>query len=156
MSSPVRWRVIKTIFARSLPVSKRHKDVRKRDRERGVRQQRFWEYFLLHDKTFAAYVDSCLLQSGKHRYLAYVADWPHSTFQAGAAFTLKAGSHHWNMPCLPRTSASKRVRRVYLYPGYALRAHNLCRPQKVPRRTARERRPRTSTWKSHRSKRHQE
>jgi hypothetical protein len=127
MSSPVRWRVIKTIFARSLPVSKRHKDVRKRDRERGVRQQRFWEYFLLHDKTFAAYVDSCLLQSGKHRYLAYVADWPHSTFQAGAAFTPKAGSHHWT--CL----VCQRLRRVnafggsrfaldppYLYPGYAL------------------------------------
>ena len=55
--SQARWRVIKTTFARSLPVNERRVDVRKRGRERGIRQRRLLEHSVRNHEDFAAHVD---------------------------------------------------------------------------------------------------
>lgn len=52
-----RWRLIKTIFARSLPIQERRSAVRRRHRERGLWQRRFWEHAIRDDADFAAHVD---------------------------------------------------------------------------------------------------
>ena len=78
----VRWRVIKTLFARSLPVRERRSDVRKRHRERGVWQRRFWKHSIRDDEDFSVHVDDVHFNPVKHRYIAHVVDWPHATFKA--------------------------------------------------------------------------
>jgi putative transposase len=52
-----RWRVIKTIFARSLAVDERRSAVRRRHGERGIWQRRFWEHAIRDDEDFAAHMD---------------------------------------------------------------------------------------------------
>lgn len=78
------WRLIKTIFARGFPVRERRSDVRKRHRERGIWQRRFWEHSIRDNEDFAAHVDYVHFNPVKHGYVAHVADWPHSTFKACA------------------------------------------------------------------------
>jgi REP-associated tyrosine transposase len=73
-----RWRVIKTIFARSLPVTERRSDARRRYRERGIWQRRFWEHSIRDDADFAAHVDYVHFNPVKHGYVAHVAEWPYS------------------------------------------------------------------------------
>jgi putative transposase len=78
----MRWRLIKTIFVRSLPMSERRSEARKRNGERGIWQRRFWEHAIRDDEDFAAHVDYAHFNLVKHGYVAHVADWPHSTFAA--------------------------------------------------------------------------
>ena len=77
-----RWRLIKTIFARSLAADERRSDARKRHRERGIWQRRFWEHSIRDDADFAAHVDYVHFNPVKHGYVEHVADWPYSTFKA--------------------------------------------------------------------------
>jgi putative transposase len=77
-----RWRVIKTIFARSLAVNERRSEARKRYCERGIWQRRFWEHSIRDDEDFAAHVDYVHFNPVKHGYVGHVAEWPHSTFKA--------------------------------------------------------------------------
>jgi putative transposase len=78
----MRWRVIKTIFARSLTMRERRSEVRRRNGERGIWQRRFWEHAIRDDEDFAAHVDYVHFNPVKHGYVAHVAEWPHSTFKA--------------------------------------------------------------------------
>lgn len=77
-----RWRVIKTVFARSLPVNERRSAARMRSGERGIWQRRFWEHSIRDDEDFATHVDYVHFNPVKHGYVRQVADWPHSTFKA--------------------------------------------------------------------------
>ena len=77
-----RWRLIKTIFARSLPANERRSAARRRYRERGIWQRRFWEHGIRDDAGFAAHVDYVHFNPVKHGYVAHIADWPYSTFEA--------------------------------------------------------------------------
>jgi putative transposase len=77
-----RWRLIKTIFARSFAADERRSDARRRHQERGIWQRRFWEHSIRDDSDFAAHVDYVHFNPVKHGYVAQVADWPYSTFKA--------------------------------------------------------------------------
>lgn len=77
-----RWRLIKTIFARSLPANEHRSAARRRHRERGIWQRRFWEHSIRDHRDFAAHVDYVHFNPVKHGYVAEVAHWPYSTFKA--------------------------------------------------------------------------
>ena len=77
-----RWRLIKTIFTRSLPAGERRSEARLRGKERGIWQRRFWEHAIRDDEDFAAHVDYVHFNPVKHGYVRAAAEWPHSTFKS--------------------------------------------------------------------------
>ena len=77
-----RWRVLKTIFARNLPVGERRSEARLRRSERGLWQRRFWEHTIRDDDDFAAHIDYVHFNPVKHGYVQEAAKWPYSTFKS--------------------------------------------------------------------------
>lgn len=77
-----RWRLIKSIFARSMPIGERQSAARLRSGERGIWQRRFWEHAIRDDADFAAHVDYVHFNPVKHGYVQEAAEWPHSTFKS--------------------------------------------------------------------------
>ncbi len=77
-----RWRVIKTAFARNVPLGERRCDARLRKAERGLWQRRFWEHAIRDDDDFAAHVDYVHFNPVKHGYVREPAAWPYSTFKS--------------------------------------------------------------------------
>lgn len=53
----LRWRLIKTIFSRSIPANEFRTQVRLRRRERGIWQRRFWERVIRDQRDFSHHVD---------------------------------------------------------------------------------------------------
>jgi putative transposase len=75
-----RWRLVKSRFARSLPRLERLSAVREARRERGIWQRRFWEHLIRDEADYARHVEYCCINPVKHRLVARVRDWPHSSF----------------------------------------------------------------------------
>lgn len=75
-----RWRLIKSFFARELPLTERRSRNRRMRGERGLWQRRFWEHLIRSDTDFRHHVEYCYINPVKHGYAASVRDWPHSTF----------------------------------------------------------------------------
>lgn len=75
-----RWRLIKTRFAKALPVHERRSAVRERRGERGIWQRRFWEHLIRDDADYARHVEYCYINPMKHGLAGRVRDWPHSSF----------------------------------------------------------------------------
>ena len=76
-----RWRLIKTIVMELIPQMSVVPAARRRHRERGIWQRRFWEHSIRDDSDFAAHVDYVHFNPVKHDYVVEVADWPYSTFK---------------------------------------------------------------------------
>ncbi len=81
----IRWRLIKTFFARGLPATERRSRVRRADGERGIWQRRFWEHAIRDDADYAAHADYVPFNPVKHGLVASAADWPYSTFRSCVA-----------------------------------------------------------------------
>ena len=81
---PLRWRLIKSRFSRSLP---RDRDPRagRRKGERGIWQRRFWEHAIRDAEDLDAHVDYIHWNPVKHGVAAAPEDWPYSTY------------HQWKM-----------------------------------------------------------
>ena len=75
-----RWRVIKQVFSKALPITERRSAVRVARGERGICQRRFWEHMILDDADYVAHVDYCHINPLKHGLVKHVANWPYSTF----------------------------------------------------------------------------
>jgi putative transposase len=75
-----RWRLIKSTFSRALPGGEPISFSRAGRGERGIWQRRYWEHTLRDDGDFARHVDYIHFNPLKHRHVARVADWPHSSF----------------------------------------------------------------------------
>jgi putative transposase len=74
-----RWRRIKSQFTRDvvragLPVT------RDRRGEYMLWQRRFWEHTIREELDFARHVDYIHYNPVKHRHVARVSEWPHSSF----------------------------------------------------------------------------
>jgi len=80
MDYATRWRQIKMIFSKSLPVTEYRSTARKQRGERGLSQRRYWEYLIRDDKDFAAHLDYIHINPVKHGLVTRVRDWPYSTF----------------------------------------------------------------------------
>jgi putative transposase len=76
----VRWRMIKSRFARSIPRGEHLSRVRRNRGERGIWQRRFWEHLIRDEANFARHVEYCYINPVKHAFVRRVRDWPHSSF----------------------------------------------------------------------------
>jgi putative transposase len=74
-----RWSLIKSSFSRGLaPLPRSASKVRKR--EKGIWQRRYWEHAIRDDADLERHIDYIHFNPVKHRHVARVADWPHSSF----------------------------------------------------------------------------
>jgi putative transposase len=75
-----RWRLIKSTFSRNLPMGETISPSRLARGERGIWQRRFWEHTIRNEDDFARHVDYIHINPVKHRLVARVQDWRHSSF----------------------------------------------------------------------------
>ena len=54
---PTRWSLIKAGFSRGLPKTESVRDSRRRKRERGIWQRRYWEHQIRDDADLQAHID---------------------------------------------------------------------------------------------------
>ncbi|MEO6839554.1 MAG: transposase [Bradyrhizobium sp.] len=76
----LRWRLIKSHFAKALPKQERRSAVRVARNERGIWQRRFWEHLIRDETDYARHVEYCYVNPLKHGLVTRVCDWPHSSF----------------------------------------------------------------------------
>jgi len=86
-----RWNLIKGCFSRSIECTERISIVRKKKRERGIWQKRFWEHLIRDEKDFKRHVDYIHYNPVKHGYVRSAADWKYSSIH-----------HYIAMEILPR------------------------------------------------------
>ena len=77
----VRWRLIKTGFSKSLPITENRSTVRVKRGERGIWQRRYWEHLIRDGADFEAHMDYVHFNPVKHGLVKRVIDWPFSTFE---------------------------------------------------------------------------
>jgi putative transposase len=75
-----RWSLIKANFSRALPRDEPISHSRRRKRERGIWQRRYWEHTIGDDDDFARHFDYVHFNPVKHGYVKDVADWRYSSF----------------------------------------------------------------------------
>ncbi|UZR30413.1 REP-associated tyrosine transposase [Methylococcus mesophilus] len=76
----IRWRLIKSSFARAMAPGERLSARRQVKQERGIWQRRFWEHAIRDQRDFDAHFDYIHYNPVKHGWVRRVADWPHSSF----------------------------------------------------------------------------
>jgi putative transposase len=76
----LRWRLIKLIFSRSLPLEEQRSVLNRSRRERGIWQRRYWEHLIRDEADMRAHLDYLHFNPVKHGLVGRVADWPYSTF----------------------------------------------------------------------------
>jgi putative transposase len=76
----VRWKMIKTLFSKTVPVVENRSPSRNYRGERGIWQRRFWEHTICDDRDFAAHMDYVHFNPVKHGLVEHPADWPLSSF----------------------------------------------------------------------------
>lgn len=76
----VRWSLIKANFSRAVPRGEPVSQSRRRRRERGIWQRRYWEHTIRDENDFNRHIDYIHFNPVKHGYVKHVADWPYSSF----------------------------------------------------------------------------
>lgn len=74
-----RWSLIKSGFSRGLDAQPRSES-KILKREKGIWQRRYWEHAIRDDADLEKHVDYIHFNPVKHRHVARVVDWPHSSF----------------------------------------------------------------------------
>jgi REP-associated tyrosine transposase len=77
----MRWRLIKSRFAKQQPRQERLSRVRRNRGERAIWQRRFWEHLIRDEADYARHVEYCYINPVKHGLVSRVGDWPHSSFR---------------------------------------------------------------------------
>ena len=80
-----RWMLIKSTFSRNIPGGERITAVRKRKRERGLWQRRFWEHLVTDDDDLRRHVDYIHINPVKHGFALRASDWPYSSIHRYAS-----------------------------------------------------------------------
>jgi putative transposase len=75
-----RWRLIKLVFSKGLPMNEPRSSHRLKRGERGIWQRCYWEHLIRDERDFQAHLDYGHVNPLKHGLVARVADWPYSTF----------------------------------------------------------------------------
>ncbi len=75
-----RWQRIKARFSKALPASSSRSGSKRRKREKGIWQRRFWEHLIRDEDDLERYVDYIHYNPVKHGYVPSVKDWPYSSF----------------------------------------------------------------------------
>jgi len=77
---PLRWRLVKSAFSRGISSGEPVSSSRSRKRERGIWQRRYWEHAIRDVNDFERHLDYIHFNPVKHGYVAWVKDWPYSSF----------------------------------------------------------------------------
>ncbi|SRR6266542_4454253 len=77
----LRWRLIKSAFAHSIPGGEPLSNSRANKGERGIWQRRYWEHTLRDQEDFNRHLDYIHFNPMKHGHVARVSDWPVSSFR---------------------------------------------------------------------------
>jgi putative transposase len=77
---PMRWRLIKSRFSRSLPEEVRADYRGSVAGERGIWQRRFWEHLIRDEDDYGRHIDYCAINPVKHGLVIRPIDWPYSSF----------------------------------------------------------------------------
>ena len=77
---PMRWRLIKSRFSRSLPKVERYSQSRTCKNERGIWQRRYWEQVVRSEAHFQHCMNYIHYNPIKHGHATHALDWPHSSF----------------------------------------------------------------------------
>ena len=75
-----RWRLIKLVFSKGLPIDEKRSSYRLKRGERGIWQRRYWEHLIRDERDFQAHLDYVHVNPLRHGLVVRVADWPYSTF----------------------------------------------------------------------------
>lgn len=75
-----RWRLIKSHFSRSLPLTEYRSPIRQQAGERGIWQRHYWEHLIRDEEDFHRHFDYVHINPLKHGLVEQVKDWPYSTF----------------------------------------------------------------------------
>jgi putative transposase len=81
----IRWRMIKSRFARSIPREEARGCLRQARGERGIWLRRFWEHLIREEADYARHIEYCYINPVKHALVRRVRDWPHSSFHRDVA-----------------------------------------------------------------------
>jgi REP-associated tyrosine transposase len=76
---PLRWALIKAGFSRQLEQVEPVSEARRRKRERGVWQRRYWEHQIRDETDLARHVDYIHINPVKHGHVGSAVDWPYSS-----------------------------------------------------------------------------
>jgi putative transposase len=76
----VRWSLIKANFSRTFPLREPVSMSRRRKRERGIWQRRYWEHTIRDEDDFTRHIDYIHFNPVKHGYVDHVSNWPYSSF----------------------------------------------------------------------------
>jgi putative transposase len=76
----IRWNMLKGYFSHAMPRDEKISTSRRKRRERGVWQRRFWAHLITDQADFNNHVDYIHWNPVKHGVVERVVDWPHSSF----------------------------------------------------------------------------
>ncbi len=76
---PLRWRLIKSEFSKSLPSTERRSAIRIKRGERGIWQRRFWEHQIRDDDDYRYHIQYTHYNPVKHGLVNNPFDWQYST-----------------------------------------------------------------------------
>ncbi|RYY74104.1 MAG: transposase [Gammaproteobacteria bacterium] len=76
----LRWRLIKILFSKGLPINEYRSPVRIRRKERGIWQRRYWEHLIRDQRDFEHHINYVHINPVKHGLVTNVSHWPFSTF----------------------------------------------------------------------------
>lgn len=76
---PMRWSLIKAGFSRALPKNEAIELSRKKKRERGIWQRRYWEHLIRDEIDLENHVAYIHFNPVKHGYVSKASDWAHSS-----------------------------------------------------------------------------
>jgi putative transposase len=76
---PLRWSLIKSGFSRRLMKAEYISGARRRKRERGIWQRRYWEHQIRDDADLERHVDYIHINPVKHGYVRAPVDWAYSS-----------------------------------------------------------------------------
>jgi putative transposase len=71
---------VKANFSRTLSKGEPVSASRRRRRERGIWQRRYWEHTIRNEDDFGRHVDYIHFNPVKHGHVEHVATWPYSSF----------------------------------------------------------------------------
>ncbi len=74
------WQMFKAGFSRHLPPAPSRSHSKRKKREKGIWQRRFWEHLIRDDDDYRFHLQYCRDNPVKHGLVDVARDWPYSSF----------------------------------------------------------------------------
>jgi putative transposase len=80
-----RWSLIKHNFSCGLPANRDRSPSKRRKREKGIWQRRYWEHAIRNEADLERHIDYIHFNPVKHGLVSRACDWPHRSFHRHVA-----------------------------------------------------------------------